>query len=74
MNRHRMVTSLFVLPALGLSLLVGCESGETVRQDREVRTRDDGTKVIEEEKVVRQSDGSTVKTETRKVDRPDDDD
>ena len=74
MNKLRIVASAFILPALGLSLLVGCESGETVRQDREVRTRDDGTKVINEEKTVRQSDGTTVKTEMRKVDRPDDDD
>ena len=74
MNKLRIVASAFILPALGLSLLVGCESGETVRQDREVRTRDDGTKVINEERTVRQSDGTTVKTEMRKVDRPDDDD
>ena len=74
MNKRRIAASVFILPALGLSLLVGCESGETVRQDRQVRTRDDGTKVINEEKTVRQSDGTTVKTETRKVDRPDDDD
>lgn len=74
MSKRSIVASMFVLPALGLSLLVGCESGETVRQDREVRTRDDGTKVIREDKVVRQSDGTTIKTETRKVDRPDDDD
>ena len=74
MRKRGMVSSMLVLSALGFSLLVGCESGETVRQDREVRTRDDGTKVIREDKVVRQSDGTTVKTETRKVDRPDDDD
>ena len=73
MCKRQIARSMFILPALGLSVLVGCESGETVRQDREVRTRDDGTKVIREDKVVRQSDGTTVKTETRKVDRPDDD-
>ena len=54
--------------------LTGCESGETVRQDTEIRTRSDGTRVKEEEKVVRKSDGTVVKTETKKVDRPDRDD
>ena len=73
MSKRRIIASMVILPALGLSLLAGCESGETVRQDREVRTRDDGTKVIREDKVVRQSDGTTIKTETRKVDRPDND-
>ena len=53
--------------------LAGCESGETVHQDTEVRTRSDGTRIKKEEKVVRQSDGTVVKTESRKVDRPDDD-
>ena len=63
-----------IVSVLGLSLLVGCESGETVHQDTRVRTRSDGTKIKSEEKVVRQSDGTVVKTETKKVDRPDDDD
>jgi len=63
-----------VVLALALSVLVGCESGETVHQDTTVRTRSDGTKIKSEEKVVRQSDGTVVKTETKKVDRPDDDD
>ena len=63
-----------ILSAFGLSVLVGCESGETVHQDTTVRTRRDGTKIKSEEKVVRQSDGTVVKTETRKVDRPDHDD
>lgn len=58
---------------LGASMLAGCESGETVRQDTKVRTRSDGTQIREEEKVTRQSDGTTIKTESRKVDRPDDD-
>ena len=56
---------------LGVSVLVGCESGETVRQDTKVRTRSDGTQIREEEKVTRQSDGTMIKTESRKVDRPD---
>jgi hypothetical protein len=63
-----------VVPLFGFAVLVGCESGETVRQDTKVRTRDDGTVIRQEEKVVRQSDGTTVKTESRKVDRPDDND
>lgn len=56
---------------LGVFVVVGCESGETVHQDTKVRTRSDGTVVKREEKVVRQSDGTVVKTETKKVDRPD---
>ena len=73
MSKRQMVVTL-VAPLLGFAVLAGCESGETVRQDTKVRTRDDGTVIREEEKVVRQSDGTTVKTESRKVDRPDDDD
>ena len=56
-----------------IGVLAGCQSGETVHQDTEVRTRSDGTRVKKEEKVVRRSDGTVVKTETRKVDRPDND-
>jgi len=73
MSRNWIVLTL-VVPVLGLALLAGCESGETVHQDTSVRTRSDGTKIKTEEKVVRQSDGTVVKTETKKVDRPDDDD
>ena len=72
MSKRGIVVSTLV-PLLGVSVLVGCESGETVRQDTTVRTRSDGTKIRQEEKVVRDSDGTTTRTETRKVDRPDDD-
>ena len=74
MSKRWIATSMIVAPVLGMSLLAGCQGGETVHQDTKVRTRDDGTVVRREEKVVRQSDGTTVKTESRKVDRPDDDD
>jgi len=73
MRNRNTVWTLLATPLIGLSVLAGCESGETVRQDTKVRTRDDGTVIREEEKVTRQSDGTTVKTETRKVDRPDND-
>lgn len=56
---------------VALSLLAGCQSGHTVSQDKTVRTRSDGSRVIQEDKVTKQSDGTTVRTETRKVDRPD---
>ena len=72
MTNRTIAWTLVAAPLLG-SMLVGCESGETVRQDTKVRTRDDGTVIREEEKVTRQSDGTTVKTETKKVDKPDDD-
>ena len=70
----RQIVMTLVAPLLGIAVLVGCESGETVHQDTKVRTRSDGTVIKQEEKVVRQSDGTVVKTETKKVDRPDDDD
>ena len=63
--------SLAVLGALGASLLVGCQSEETVREDTKVRTKSDGTVIKEQDKVIRQSDGTTVHKETTKVDKPD---
>lgn len=69
--RSSRFTSLAVLTVLGIYGMVGCESGETVRQDTKIRTRSDGTVIREEEKTVRESDGTIRTTETRKVDRPD---
>jgi hypothetical protein len=57
-------------PVAGLCILVGCETGHTVSQDKTVRTRSDGTVVKDESKTVRQSDGDVVRTETHKVDHP----
>lgn len=73
MSKRQILSTLLAGPVVGLSLLAGCEGGETVRQDTKVRTRDDGTVIREEEKITRQDDGTTVKTETKKVERPDDD-
>jgi hypothetical protein len=71
MRQFRKLTTLVILPALGLSLLAGCETGRTVSQDKTVRTRSDGTVVKQEDKVIRHSDGTTTRTETRKVEKPD---
>ena len=73
MNKRQIISALLT-PVMGLFVLAGCESGETVHQDTKVRTRDDGTVIREEEKVVRQDDGTTIRTESKKVDRPEDDD
>lgn len=67
----RSVTALAAAFFAGACALPGCQSGETLEQDTEIRTRSDGTRVKTEEKVVRQDDGTIVKTETKKVDRPD---
>jgi len=70
MNKRQMA-AWFTGPVVALSVLAGCQNGETVSQDKTVHTRSDGTKVTQEDKVVKQSDGTTVRTETRKVDHPD---
>jgi hypothetical protein len=48
--------------------LVGCD--ETLESERSVDVKDDGTKVIEEEKTVEKADGTIEKTEEKRVDPP----
>ena len=54
--------------AAGLSGVVGCD--ETLESERDVEVKDDGTKIIEEEKTVEKADGTIEKTEEKTVDRP----
>ena len=72
MSTRNVTLSLMAGSMVGLCALAGCQSGRTVSQDKTVRTRSDGTRVVSEDKVVKQGDGTTVRTETRKVDRPND--
>jgi hypothetical protein len=53
----------FAVPAF-----VGCD--ETVKDEKKVEVKDDGTVKKSEEKVVRQSDGTVKKTEEKTVDSP----
>jgi hypothetical protein len=49
-------------------IFVGCD--RTVYEEREVKTKDDGTKVTEEKKVTESQDGSSrTTTEKKEVDR-----
>ena len=73
MNTRLISATLVAAFLMGACALVGCQSGETIEQDTEIRTRSDGTRIKEEEKTVRRDDGTIIKTETRKVDRPDND-
>jgi len=63
-------TSLAMLIALsiGIPAMVGCD--ETVKDEKKVEVKDDGTVKKSEEKVVRQSDGTVKKTEEKTVDAP----
>jgi hypothetical protein len=57
-----------MLTAAGLSGVVGCD--DTLESERNVEVKDDGTKVIEEEKTVEKADGTIEKTEEKTIDRP----
>ena len=54
--------------SLGFGALAGCD--ETVKDEKKVEVKDDGTVKKSEEKVVREADGTIKKTEEKKVDVP----
>ena len=60
--------ALLIALSFGVPLLTGCD--ETVKDEKKVEVKDDGTVKKSEEKVVRQSDGTVKKTEEKTVDSP----
>jgi hypothetical protein len=59
---------LFIALSIGIPAITGCD--ETVKEEKKVEVKDDGTVKKSEEKVVRQSDGTVKKTEEKSVDSP----
>jgi len=54
--------------SIGIPLFTGCD--ETIKDEKKVEVKDDGTVKQSEEKVVREADGTVKKTEEKKVDVP----
>jgi hypothetical protein len=54
--------------SIGVPAFIGCD--ETVKEEKKVEVKDDGTVKKTEEKVVREADGTIKKTEEKKVDVP----
>jgi len=64
----RSLLALFIALSIGIPAITGCD--ETVKDEKKVEVKDDGTVKKSEEKVVRQSDGTVKKTEEKTVDSP----
>jgi len=64
----RNLLALFIALSIGIPAITGCD--ETVKDEKKVEVKDDGTVKKSEEKVVRQSDGTVKKTEEKTVDSP----
>ena len=60
--------ALLIALSFGVPAFVGCD--ETVKDEKKVEVKDDGTVKKSEEKVVREADGTIKKTEEKKVDVP----
>jgi len=54
--------------SIGIPVFTGCD--ETIKDEKKVEVKDDGTVKKSEEKVVREADGTIKKTEEKKVDVP----
>ena len=54
--------------SIGIGAFTGCD--ETIKEEKKVEVKDDGTVKKTEEKVVREADGTIKKTEEKKVDVP----
>jgi len=67
MKTRILLTVLTAFSFAGLGL-IGCD--ETVKDEKKVEVKDDGTVKKSEEKVVREADGTIKKTEEKKVDAP----
>jgi len=67
MKTRILITVLTAFSFGGLGL-VGCD--ETIKEEKKVEVKDDGTVKKTEEKVVREADGTIKKTEEKKVDVP----
>jgi hypothetical protein len=66
--KARLLLTALTAFGLGFGTLVGCD--ETVKDEKKVEVKDDGTVKKTEEKVVREADGTVKKTEEKKVDVP----
>jgi hypothetical protein len=66
--KFRNLLALFIALSIGIPALTGCD--ETVKDEKKIDVKDDGTVKKSEEKVVRQSDGTVKKTEEKTVDSP----
>jgi len=60
--------ALFIALSIGVPAFTGCD--ETVKDEKKIEVKDDGTVKKTEEKVVREADGTIKKTEEKKVDVP----
>jgi hypothetical protein len=60
--------ALLIALSIGVPVFTGCD--ETVKEEKKVEVKDDGTVKKTEEKVVREADGTIKKTEEKKVDVP----
>ena len=60
--------ALLIALSFGIPALTGCD--ETVKDEKKVEVKNDGTVKKSEEKVVRSADGTVTKTEEKKVDAP----
>jgi len=64
----RNLLALFIALSIGIPAITGCD--ETVKEEKKVEIKDDGTVKKSEEKVVRESDGTVKKTEEKTVEAP----
>lgn len=60
--------ALLIALSIGVPVFTGCD--DTIKDEKKVEVKDDGTVKKSEEKVVRQSDGTVKKTEEKTVDSP----
>ncbi len=66
--KTRITIAFLTALAFGLPAITGCD--ETVKDEKKVEVKDDGTVKKTEEKVVKEADGTIKKTEEKKVDVP----
>jgi len=67
MNFRNLLAAIIAL-SIGIPVFTGCD--ETVKEEKKVEVKDDGTVKKTEEKVVREADGTIKKTEEKRVDVP----
>ena len=66
--KFRNLLAMFIALSMGIPVLIGCD--DTIKDEKKVEVKDDGTVKKSEEKVVREADGTIKKTEEKKVDSP----
>ena len=60
--------ALLIALSIGVPVFTGCD--DTIKDEKKVEVKDDGTVKKSEEKVVREADGTIKKTEEKSVDKP----